>query len=89
MVMQTLPSVEVKNKFGQVARAVNQGEPVTVTQYGESTMMILPYQLAKEALRVYKAQKLIEFMDAMPPAYADAPELTEEEITALVHEYRT
>ena len=48
--MQTLPSVEVKNKFGKVARTVNQGEPVTVTQYGESTMMILPYQLAKEAM---------------------------------------
>lgn len=88
MTMKTLSSVEVQNKFGSIANIVKGGEPVAVTQYGTPTMMILPYGLAIEALREYNARRLTQFMDAMPPANADAPELTLEEINKLVHELR-
>jgi hypothetical protein len=50
--------------------------------------MILPYALATEALRDHNARKLVAFMDAMPSAHADAPDLTPEQINALVHELR-
>ena len=86
--MQTLSSVEVQNRFGSIANIVKGGEPVAVTQYGTPTMMILPYALATEALRDYKARKLAQFMDAMPAAHADAPSLTTEDINQLVHELR-
>ena len=51
-------------------------------------MMILPYAVAEEALREYHAQRLVRFMDAMPPASGDAPELKAAEFTQLVHELR-
>jgi len=88
MTMKTLSSVEVQNRFGSIANIVKSGEPVAVTQYGTPTMMILPYSLAAEALRDYNARKLVQFMDAMPPASNDAPNLTLEQINALVHELR-
>lgn len=86
--MRTLSSAEVKNRFGSIANIVKSGEPVAVTQYGTPTMMILPYSLATEALRDYNARKLVQFMDAMPSASADAPNLTLEQINDLVHELR-
>ena len=86
--MITMPSVGVQNKFGSVARTVGRGEPITVTQYGEPTMMILPYGMAQEALRLYASQKMIKLMEAMPPANAGAPDLSLEDINALVHELR-
>lgn len=86
--MKTFPSVEVQNKFGSVANIVKGGEVVAVTQYGTPTLMILPYKLATEALREYNARRLVQFMEAMPVADAEAPELTLEEINKLVHELR-
>lgn len=88
MTMKTLSSVEVQNRFGAIANIVKSGEPVAVTQYGTPTMMILPYSLATEALRDYNARKLVQFMDAMPSANADAPNLTLEQLNKLVHELR-
>lgn len=86
--MKTLSSVEVQNHFGSIANIVKSGEPVAVTQYGTPTLMILPYGLAAEALRDYNARKLSEFMEAMPSAHPDAPNLTLEQINSLVHELR-
>lgn len=86
--MKTLSSAEVQNKFGSIANIVKGGEPVAVTQYGTPTMMILPYGLAIDALREYNARRLTQFMDAMPAASVDAPELTLEQINELVHELR-
>ena len=39
-----------------------------------------------EALREYNARRLTQFMDAMPAANVDAPELTLKQINKLVHE---
>lgn len=86
--MITLPSVEVQNKFGSIANLVKGGEAVAVTQYGTPTMMILPYTLAADALRAYRAQRLVAFMDTMQASSTNAPELTLNEINDLVHELR-
>ena len=88
MTVLTMPSVTVQNRFGNVARTVGRGEFITVTQYGEPTMMILPYDIAQEALRVFNAQKMIKFMNEMPLANPEAPDLSLADINALVHEYR-
>ena len=86
--MKKISSDEVQNRFGSIANIVKGGEPVAVTQYGTPTLMILPYALATQALRDHNARKLVAFMDAMPSAHADAPELTPEQINNLVHELR-
>ena len=86
--MKTLSSVVVQNRFGSVANIVKSGEPVTITQYGTPTMMILPYSLATEALRDYNARKMVQFMDVMPLVNADAPNLSLEPLNNLVHELR-
>ena len=86
--MKTLSSVVVQNRFGSVANIVKSGEPVTITQYGTPTMMILPYSLATEALRDYNARKMVQFMDVMPLVNADAPNLSLEPLNNLVHQLR-
>jgi len=86
--MLTMPSVGVQNRFGSVARLVSRGEAVTVTQYGEPTMMILPFSLGEEALRAYNAQKMIRFMDNMQPIKEGAPDLSLQDINTLVNELR-
>lgn len=88
MTVLTMPSVSVQNHFGTVSRTVGRGEPVTVTQYGEPTMMILPYAIAQEALKMFKAQKMIQFMNEMPLSNPEAPDLSLTDINALVHELR-
>jgi len=42
MLMKTISSAEVQNRFGSIANIVKNGEPVAFTQYGTPTMMILP-----------------------------------------------
>jgi prevent-host-death family protein len=88
LAMKTISSTEVQTRFGSIANIVKSGEPVAVTQYGTPTLMILPYALATEALREHNARKLVAFMEDMPFAHVDAPELTPEQINALVHELR-
>lgn len=89
MTVLTMPSVTVQNRFGTVSRTVSRGEPITVTQYGEPTMMILPYEYAQEVLRIFNAQKMIRYMDSMPPTNPNAPDLSLEDINKLVHELRS
>ncbi len=86
--MKTLPSVEVQNRFGAIANIVKSGEPVAVTQYGEPTLMILPYKVAEIALRLYQAQAMTDFMGNMAPVNPNAPDLSAEDINDLVHELR-
>lgn len=86
--MQTISSREVQNKFGSVANIVKSGEPVTVTQYGQPTMMILPFALGEAALRHVGVQRFVSFLDGLPPANPSAPDLTMDEINQLVRELR-
>ena len=86
--MKTLPSKEVQNRFGQVANMVLRGEDVVVTQYGEPTLMILPYDVGTEAMRLYKAEQMKQFMQSMKTSEA-AEALNFEDINRLVHELRS
>lgn len=89
MTMKTVASREAQNNFGDIANIVKSGEEVIITQYGKPTMVVLPYTLAMEALRAYKARLFVQFMDSMPPAKLGAPELSEQELTDLIHELRS
>lgn len=87
MLMKTLPSREVQNNFGQVANMVIGGEEIVVTQYNRPTLMIVPYEIGKEAMRLYRAEQMVKFMQGME-TNKEAEELTMEDINRLVHELR-
>lgn len=88
--MKTLASRTVQNNFGGIADIVKSGEPVTVTQHGRPTLMILPYAQGQEALRLLAAQRMGAFLDGLPEGFVEpnVPELSTKEITDLVHELR-
>ncbi len=86
--MKTLPSKEVQNRFGQVANMVLRGEDVVVTQYGEPTLMIVPYDVGAEAMRLYKAEQMKNFMQSMEASEA-AENLSVDDINRMVHELRS
>lgn len=87
MPMKTLPAREVQNNFGQVTHTVLRGEEVVVTQYNKPTLMILPYEVGLEAMRLYRADRMIQFMKNMT-TNDEAEKLTMEDINRLVHELR-
>ena len=87
MQMKTLASREVQNNFGQVANLVIAGEEVVVTQYNRPTLMIVPYEVGKEAMRLYRAEQMVKFMQSMETS-KEAEDLTMEDINRLVHELR-
>ena len=86
--MKTLPSKEVQNRFGQVTNMVLRGEDVVVTQYGEPTLMIVPYEVGTEAMRLYKAEQMKSFMQSMETSKA-AEDLSFDDINRMVHELRS
>ncbi|MBU0656943.1 MAG: type II toxin-antitoxin system prevent-host-death family antitoxin [Gammaproteobacteria bacterium] len=94
--MQVLPAAEIKNRFGRISNIVKSGEPVTITQYGEPTMMLLPLKIAQEALRLYYASQqgkaengLLKWLEARKQEVSPEEEtLSIEEINKLVHELR-
>lgn len=86
--MKTLPSKEVQNRFGHVTNMVLRGEDVVVTQYGEPTLMIVPYDVGTEAMRLYKAEQMKNFMQSMETNKA-AEDLSFDDINRMVHELRS
>jgi len=52
-------------------------------------MMILPFDVAQAALKAYKAQKMIRFMDEIQPVNSDTPDLSQDDFAALVNELRS
>jgi prevent-host-death family protein len=85
--MKTYTSREVQNSFGTVFDEAKR-EPVTVTHYGRPSVMIVPVEFGEEAVRYYNARRLAAFLEAMPAANADAPNLTMDELNTLVHKLR-
>ena len=87
MNMQTFSSRDLQTRFGTIIDIAKR-EPVTVTQYGRPSVMIVPMDVGAEAVRMYNASRFAEFLSAMPPPKAGAPELTQDDITRMVHESR-
>ena len=77
--MQTVTSGKVQASFGEVADIAKGGEPVTVTQYGRPTLLIMRYQDGMEALRAASAAKMGRWLEAREK---DAPEAAREDSLA-------
>jgi prevent-host-death family protein len=87
--MQTITSAKVQANFGAVADIVKRGEPVTITQHGRPTMMMLTYEEGAEFVRQRATQDLLRWFEDrrrdMPQAARD---LTQEELDAMIEEER-
>jgi antitoxin Phd len=91
--MITMTSAEAQNRFGQLLDTV-QREPVSITRHGRPTAFIVSPQDMDELLdsRRKRGKALAEFeawstqaAKRVTPAAAD---LTDEDVTRLVHENR-
>ena len=58
--MQTFSSRELQTRFGAVLDVAKR-EPVTVTQYGRPSVMIVPFEIGQEAVRVHSASRFADF----------------------------
>lgn len=88
--MQTISSAKVQTSFGEVADIVKSGEPITITQYGRPTMLLLPYKEGVELMRLRASENLMKwFDDRAKDAPQPAKDATLEEINALVDEAGT
>jgi prevent-host-death family protein len=85
--MQTLTSRDVQTRFGAVLDLAKR-EPITVTQYGRPSVMIVPLSIGEEAVRQHNASRFAEFLDVMPAPNPQAPTLNLKEVNQLVHETR-
>ncbi len=85
--MQTLTSRDVQTRFGAVLDLAKR-EPITVTQYGRPSVMIVPIAIGEEAVRQHNALRFADFLDAIPAPAPAAPEITMDEVNALVHQLR-
>lgn len=54
--MQIITSAKVQSNFGAVADIVKSGEPVTITQHGRPTIVMIRYEDAVEWLRARDAR---------------------------------
>jgi antitoxin (DNA-binding transcriptional repressor) of toxin-antitoxin stability system len=85
--MQTITSGKVQTSFGEVADVVKGGEPVTITQYGRPTMLLMRYQDGIELLRQKAGDELAKWLDARAlDAPAAARTITDDALSALIDE---
>jgi antitoxin (DNA-binding transcriptional repressor) of toxin-antitoxin stability system len=98
MTMQTMTSGKVQTSFGEVADVVKGGEPVTITQYGRPTMLLVRYQDGKEMMREMAGKRLIDLLDERAKDFPSEVRaisddelrvLIDEEINASINEKRT
>lgn len=89
MIVKTIASGEFQSNFGNVADIAKSGEPVTITQYGRPTLMLISYQEGTELLRLKATQRLRNwFKERAETQPAEVESLSLDEINDLVHELR-
>jgi prevent-host-death family protein len=90
--MHTLTSAKVQANFGQAIDFAKSGEPVTITQYGRPTAMLLSFKDGEELLRLRALAKVNRYYEGregkLGSLPSDTPQLTMDEINDLVHELR-
>jgi prevent-host-death family protein len=84
--MQTLTSRDVQTRFGAVLDLAKR-EPITITQYGRPVIVMMSLEEAKHLQSLRAERRFGDFM-ANLPASAAAEQLSDEDITKLVHELR-
>jgi antitoxin (DNA-binding transcriptional repressor) of toxin-antitoxin stability system len=85
MTMQTISSGKVQASFGEVADVAKGGAPVTITQYGRPTMLLVQYLDGVEMMREMAGKRLIELLDERAKdAPYEARAISDEELQMLI-----
>ena len=84
--MQTLTSRDVQTRFGAVLDLAKR-EPITITQYGRPVIVMMSVEEAQQLQSMRAERRFGDFMANLPTNPA-AEQLSDEDITKLVHELR-
>ena len=84
--MQTLTSRDVQTRFGAVLDLAKR-EPITITQYGRPVIVMMSVEDAKEVQQLRASRRFGELMANLPLS-PSAEQLSDADITKLVHELR-
>lgn len=84
--MQTLTSRDVQTRFGAVLDLAKR-EPITITQYGRPVIVMMSVEDAQEVQQLRASRRFGELM-ANLPLNSSAEQLSDADITKLVHELR-
>lgn len=89
MNMKTVTSGQIQAKFGEIAELAKFREPVTITQYGRPSLLLMSYNDGMKALKLLAQQKTIDWMDGRElSAPIEAKNANLDEINQLVNESR-
>lgn len=86
MKMQIVTSGKVQSNFGAIAEIAKFGEPVTITQYGRPTLLLIRYQDGMDALRELAAKNMTSWQDGRAQTAPDAARhISEEALNAIIN----
>ena len=86
IILTLLTSRDVQTRFGAVLDLAKR-EPITITQYGRPVIVMMSVEDAKEVQQLRASRRFGEFM-ANLPQNSSAEQLSDADITKLVHELR-
>lgn len=84
--MLNLTSRDVQTRFGAVLDMAKR-EPITITQYGRPVIVMMSVEEAQQLQSMRAERRFGDFMKALPTSPA-AEQLSDADITKLVHELR-
>ena len=85
--MQTVTSKKIQSNFREVAEIAKSGEPVTITQYGRPTLLLMRYQDGVSVLQELAKQKMVAWMDCRKStAPISAMTVSDDELNDLINE---
>ncbi len=84
--MQILTSRDVQTRFGAVLDLAKR-EPITITQYGRPVIVMMSLEEAQQLQSMRAERRFGDFMKTLP-TNAVAEQLSDDDITKLVHELR-
>ncbi|MDH2926068.1 type II toxin-antitoxin system Phd/YefM family antitoxin [Lonepinella koalarum] len=83
--MQVIISKEIQSRFGEIAEMVKGREPVTITQYGRPTMLLMRYDDGINVLKLQAKEKMLSLLQERNGQTQPSP-LSEEEMYQFVNE---
>ena len=83
--MQTVTSGKIQSNFGEVAEIAKFGDPVTITQYGRPTLILMRYQDGVTVLQELAKQKMVSWLEGRKnTAPISAITVSEEELNSII-----
>lgn len=87
--MQVVTSQYIQTKFGRVAEMAKYREPITITQYGRPTLMLMSYDDGMEAIKLLANKRASDWLDGREKTAPQAAyDLSLDELNIMIDEER-